>query len=147
MFAPSACVFYKYMTLSASGRGAPSKVRYSRCVTKQVDRKSSMDRTGRVGLPGVTDDYPPTICKRSTCAPPRVEYIYAENMAAFSAGALSEEQLLVLVDDPNTSEVDQTSYGSFPTRVILVCRSLCISKNRVHATAMSNGNTINWFTI
>ena len=23
-----------------------------------------MDRAGRVGLPGVTDDYPPTICKK-----------------------------------------------------------------------------------
>ena len=40
----------------------PQKVRSSQSVTKQVDRKSSMDRTGRVGLPGVTDDYPPTIC-------------------------------------------------------------------------------------
>ena len=44
---------------------APPKVRSSQCVTKQVDRKSSMDRTGRVGLPGVTDDYPPTICKKN----------------------------------------------------------------------------------
>ena len=43
----------------------PQKVRSSQCVTKQVDRKSSMDRTGRVGLPGVTDDYPPTIGKKT----------------------------------------------------------------------------------
>ena len=42
----------------------PQKVRSSQCVTKQVDRKSSTDRTGRVGLPGVTDDYPPTIYKK-----------------------------------------------------------------------------------
>ena len=42
----------------------PQKVRSSQCGTKQVDRKSSMDRTGRVGSPGVTDDYPPTISKK-----------------------------------------------------------------------------------
>ena len=44
----------------------PQKVRSSQRVTKQVDRKSSMDRTGRVGSPGVTEDYLPTISKK-TC--------------------------------------------------------------------------------
>ena len=35
----------------------PQKVRSSQSVTKQVDRKSSMDRSGHVGSPGVTDEY------------------------------------------------------------------------------------------
>ena len=42
----------------------PQKVRSGQRVMKQVDRKSSMDRTGRVGLPGVTEDYPLTISKK-----------------------------------------------------------------------------------
>ena len=60
-------------SLSATGSiytDTPPKVRSSQSVTKQVDRKSSMDRTGRVGLPGVTDDYPPTICKKKQLGAP-----------------------------------------------------------------------------